>query len=51
VRVLGLDPATDPDAVRHRVGIQLQQAVLPQRMRVAEAMAVFAAATPTSRTC
>ena len=44
VRVLGLDPATDPDAVRHRVGIQLQQAVLPQRMKVAEAMAVFASA-------
>jgi ABC-2 type transport system ATP-binding protein len=44
VRVLGLDPATDPDAVRHRVGIQLQQAVLPQRMKVSEAMAVFAAA-------
>jgi ABC-2 type transport system ATP-binding protein len=44
VRVLGLDPATDPDAVRHRVGIQLQHAELPGRMRVAEAVAVFASA-------
>ncbi len=43
VRVLGLDPATDPDAVRHRVGVQLQQAVLPDKMKVREAMAVFAA--------
>jgi ABC-2 type transport system ATP-binding protein len=42
VRVLGLDPAKDPEQVRHRVGIQLQQAVLPRRMKVREAMAVFA---------
>ena len=44
VRVLGLDPAADPGAVRQRVGVQLQQAVLPNRMKVSEAMAVFAAA-------
>jgi ABC-2 type transport system ATP-binding protein len=44
VRVLGLDPATDPDAVRQRVGIQLQHAALPGRMTVGEAMAVFASA-------
>lgn len=44
VRVLGLDPATDPDQVRQRVGVQLQQAVLPSRMRVREAMAIFTAA-------
>jgi ABC-2 type transport system ATP-binding protein len=44
VRVLGLDPATDPEAVRQRVGVQLQQAVLPNRMKVGEAMAVFGAA-------
>jgi ABC-2 type transport system ATP-binding protein len=46
VRVLGLDPATDPQAVRQRVGVQLQAATLPSRMRVHEAMAVFAAAYP-----
>jgi ABC-2 type transport system ATP-binding protein len=44
VRVLGLDPARDPDAVRQRVGVQLQHAVLPDRMKVKEAMAVFASA-------
>src|SRR5215204_187246 len=44
VRVLGLDPVTDPDAVRQRVGVQLQHAVLPNRMKVREAMAVFASA-------
>jgi ABC-2 type transport system ATP-binding protein len=44
VRVLGLDPGRDPEVVRQRVGVQLQQAVLPSRMKVKEAMAVFAAA-------
>jgi ABC-2 type transport system ATP-binding protein len=44
VSVLGLDPAQDPDAVRQRVGVQLQQAVLPNRMKVKEAMAIFASA-------
>ena len=44
VRVLGLDPATDPAGVRQRVGVQLQQAVLPNRMKVKEAMAIFASA-------
>ena len=44
VRVLGLDPAADPELVRQRVGVQLQQAVLPNRMKVREAMAIFAAA-------
>lgn len=44
VRVLGLDPATDPEAVRERVGVQLQSAALPNRMKVREAMAVFTAA-------
>jgi ABC-2 type transport system ATP-binding protein len=43
VRVLGHDPLSNPQAVRRRVGIQLQSAVLPARMRVGEAMAVFAA--------
>ncbi|MCP3804878.1 ABC transporter ATP-binding protein [Allokutzneria sp. A3M-2-11 16] len=45
VRVLGLDPVTDP-AVRHRVGVQLQHAVLPNRMKVREAMRIFASAYP-----
>ena len=44
VRVLGFDPATDPVAVRERVGVQLQSAALPNRMKVREAMAVFTSA-------
>ncbi len=44
VRVLGLDPAADAAAVRSRVGVQLQQAALPDRMRVGEALRVFATA-------
>ncbi len=44
VRVLGYDPRTNPGEVRQRVGVQLQQAVLPDRMKVGEAMAVFASA-------
>jgi ABC-2 type transport system ATP-binding protein len=44
VRVLGMDPAVNPAAVRERVGVQLQEATLPNRMRVQQAMDVFAAA-------
>ncbi|GAA2361849.1 ABC transporter ATP-binding protein [Dactylosporangium salmoneum] len=40
VRVLGLDPA-DP-AVRQRLGVQLQESQLPDRLRVREAMELFA---------
>ncbi|MFB9905373.1 ABC transporter ATP-binding protein [Allokutzneria oryzae] len=45
VRVLGLDPVADP-AVRYRVGVQLQHAVLPNRMKVREAVRIFASAYP-----
>ncbi|SDM59715.1 LuxR C-terminal-related transcriptional regulator [Allokutzneria albata] len=45
VRVLGLDPLADP-AVRLRVGVQLQHAVLPNRMNVREAMRIFASTSP-----
>jgi ABC-2 type transport system ATP-binding protein len=46
VRVFGLDPVTGRDEIRQRVGVQLQHAVLPDRMKVREAMAVFASAYP-----
>ena len=49
VRVLGRDPWTDGAEVRQRVGVQLQHAALPDRMTVAEAMAVFAAGIPAPR--
>lgn len=41
VRVLGLDPRRQRRAVAQRVGIQLQQAKLPDRMRVWEALDLF----------
>ncbi len=42
VRVLGEDPARRRRAVARRMGVQLQEGELPDRMRVAEAMRVFA---------
>ncbi len=42
VRVLGLDPQHDGRRLRQRVGVQLQQAVLPDRLKVGEALQLFA---------
>jgi ABC-2 type transport system ATP-binding protein len=42
VRVLGLDPAADADRLRPQIGSQLQDSALPNRMRVGEAVALFA---------
>ena len=42
IRVLGLDPQTDRNALRQRVGVQLQESELPDRMTVAEAVELFA---------
>jgi ABC-2 type transport system ATP-binding protein len=42
VRVLGLDPRRDGDAVRERIGAQLQDCALPARLRVGEAVRLFA---------
>src|SRR6266404_1433659 len=41
LRILGLDPATDERALRLRIGVQLQQAAIHDRMRVWEAMDLF----------
>lgn len=43
VRVLGLDPRTQVAALRRRIGSQLQEAELPERLRVGEAVRLFAA--------
>ena len=43
IRVLGLDPARDAAALRQRIGAQLQDSGLPGRLRVAEAIELFAA--------
>ena len=42
VSVLGLDPFEDADALRQRTGVQLQSSNLPNRMRVCEALDLFA---------
>jgi len=41
VQVLGLDPWGDRQALAERIGIQLQQASLPARLRVGEALTLF----------
>lgn len=43
IRVLGLDPQADGYELRRRIGIQLQQAALPDRLLVGEAVDLFAA--------
>ena len=49
VRVLGLDPLKDREQLRQKIGIQLQEGRLPDRMKVWEAMDLFSAfrATPS----
>ncbi|HEX2119523.1 MAG TPA: ABC transporter ATP-binding protein [Acidimicrobiales bacterium] len=49
VRVLGLDPAASGDRLRRLVGAQLQNAALPDRMRVGEALRLFASLHPAPR--
>ncbi len=41
VRVLGLDPSTDHARLGRVIGSQLQESSLPDRLRVAEAVALF----------
>lgn len=48
VRVLGLDPAVQRASLRHRIGSQLQESALPERLRVWEALDLFAAISPRS---
>ena len=48
VRVLGLDPRSDRHVLAERIGIQLQQSNLPARLRVGEALDLFAALYPKS---
>jgi len=46
VSILGMDAERDADSIRTRVGVQLQQSQLPEKMRVDEAMALFASFYP-----
>ncbi|MFJ1762825.1 ABC transporter ATP-binding protein [Amycolatopsis sp. NPDC088138] len=44
--VLGLNPATDRAALTRRVGVQLQESQLPAKLRVREALELFASFYP-----
>ena len=46
ISVLGLDPATDRAALTRRVGVQLQESALPAKLRVREALELFASFYP-----
>jgi len=46
VLVLGLDPRRDGSALRERIGAQLQASALPARLRVGEAVRLFASFYP-----
>ena len=48
IRVLGLDPHYDGYALRLRIGIQLQESVLQDRIKVWEALDLFASLYPQS---
>ena len=42
VSVLGIDPQQDAQALRQHIGVQLQQAAVPQRLKVWEILDLFA---------
>lgn len=42
IRVLGLDPHADRTELRQRVGVQLQQSELPDKLKVREAIELYA---------
>ena len=46
IQVLGLDPLKDRYQVRERIGVQFQSAALPDRIKVWEALDLFAAFYP-----
>jgi ABC-2 type transport system ATP-binding protein len=45
-RVLGFDPNSESSALRRQIGSQLQQSALPDRLRVWEALDLFASLSP-----
>ena len=48
IRVLGLDPQRDGQALRMRTGMQLQSSNLPERMKVWEALDLYASFYPNA---
>jgi ABC-2 type transport system ATP-binding protein len=41
VRLLGLDPQAEREAIAQRIGVQLQESTLPSRLRAGEALTLF----------
>ena len=48
IRVLGLDPSKEAQAIRKRIGSQLQESALPDRIKVWEALDLFASVATDS---
>jgi len=48
LRVLGLDPKAEATTLRRRIGSQLQESALPDRIRVWEALDLFSSIVPDS---
>jgi len=46
VRVLGFDPARDRRRLHQRIGVQLQESQLPDRIKVSEALRLYASLYP-----
>ncbi len=46
INILGLDPRHDAPALRRQIGSQLQESALPDRLKVWEALDLFASVTP-----
>lgn len=46
IRVLGLDPQSEARELRRRIGSQLQESALPDRIKVWEALDLFASVVP-----
>lgn len=48
IRILGMDPVSQIGSLRRVIGSQLQEAALPDRIKVWEALDLFASLTPGS---
>jgi ABC-2 type transport system ATP-binding protein len=46
IRVLGMNPRTEAQALRRRIGSQLQESALPDRIKVWEVLDLFASVAP-----
>ena len=46
VRILGLDPRTDAYRLHQRIGVQLQETQLPEKLKVREALELYASFYP-----